>query len=128
MRLLKISADLKSLPAEYASWYFTVACENGPVVNSASAPEVCSAVIPFSSPNVAYGDLKLEIYAVKTETKTKEDSTEKENLSENDQIHSQSETLVATRTITIQTDDRELTTDLKLKVSSGDLIDSVSIM
>lgn len=117
MILIKVTANLKTLPSDYKSWYFTVACGNGPTISSTTSAESCSTVAPFSSPNVATCELKLHLYAHKLLPEREEHAEEK--------TEADVAVLIATRTVTAHMNESSHASDFKLKVSSGDLIETV---
>lgn len=125
MRFIKITGDLKTLPTDCKSWYFAATCGNGPTtMSSTSSFESCSVLVPFSSPNVATGELKLQLYAHKVlsgQEKEQEGGQEEKG----EKIEANAAVLVATRSVTVHTNESSHASDFKLKSSAGDLIETV---
>lgn len=134
MLYIKVTGDLKKLPSEYKSWYFTVACGHGPTISSSSSSspvKSCSVVTPYSSPDVASGELKLHFYALPDpdKEKEKEEEKDKENVEAEEEKVVEVAVLVGTRIITVQKNEskEQYVSDFKLKTSAGDLIETVII-
>lgn len=116
MRSIRVKGELKSLPEEHAAWFFTASCGQGPTVCSTLAigsSSTSSVDVPFSSPSLSEGELTLQLRALR---------------SEEDTARGEAGVLIASRKVVMATSKSTLTTELRLKPSAGDLLETVKLL